>query len=117
MVIHHVETQDGWTALHIAANAGSEDLCTLLLGCGAPVNATTPQGESCLHMAVGQRQAGVVNQLLSCQNVQVNPICEVCSVRACNAVSSHMMLFHQRSMWPLETIARGIYSKRTRSYR
>lgn len=69
--------QDGWTALHIAANAGNEDLCMLLLGCGAPVNATTPQGETSLHMAVGQRHAGVVNQLLSRQNVQVNPVCEV----------------------------------------
>lgn len=71
-------SQDGWTALHLAASAGNEELCTMLLGCGAAVNALTPQGESALHMATGAMQPGVVNQLLSAQNVDVNPVCKVC---------------------------------------
>lgn len=111
----HMLPQDGWTALHIAANAGNEDLCTILLGCGAPVNATTPLGEASLHMAVGQRQAGIVNQLLSCQNIQVNPIC---AVRYSSSVTSHTWITcpSSRYMYPLEMTAKAMRSKQSCRY-
>lgn len=46
----------GWTALHYAAEIGSEQICRLLIGRGADVNMTTNEGMTPLHLAQNRQR-------------------------------------------------------------
>jgi len=48
------ETETRWTALHVAAHKGHEDICVLLLKNNANVSAKNDQDETPLHKSVGR---------------------------------------------------------------
>ncbi|EYE95822.1 ankyrin repeat domain-containing protein, partial [Aspergillus ruber CBS 135680] len=55
---------NGWTALHLAACWGLEDIARLLLTKGANINAKTDQGATALHTASGLGKTAMVQLLL-----------------------------------------------------
>ena len=56
--------QDGWTALHLAASLGRDDLVEMLLDAGANVNSTTPQKSTPLHLAASRGHKRAVEVLI-----------------------------------------------------
>ena len=57
--------KEGWTALHMAAQAGDADLTRLLLNAGAPIDATNAIGLTPLHSAALSGQVRITEYLLS----------------------------------------------------
>lgn len=55
---------EGWTALHIAAQVGSEALINLFLGVGASINARNDEGSNVLHIALSAEKYEIVPLLL-----------------------------------------------------
>jgi ankyrin repeat protein len=67
--------QDGWTALHIAAQAGFVRIVTLLLAKGANVNALTAFGTTPRHAAANENADEVVEILAAAGGkMHMNPI-------------------------------------------
>lgn len=60
----NVQTGNGITPLHIAAESGSLKMVTLLLSNGANINSLTKYGESALHYAVSVKDLEMCRLLL-----------------------------------------------------
>lgn len=56
--------QDGWTALHVAANNDNGELIDLLIASGSDVAATTKSGETALHIATARLGLNAAERLL-----------------------------------------------------
>ena len=52
------------TPLHLAASAGQESVCTLLIDLGASLDATDDYGQKPIHLAAQSNKATVVKTLL-----------------------------------------------------
>jgi ankyrin repeat protein len=66
-----VHASGEFTALHFAAREGHRDICELLLGAGADINARTADGKDALGLAIFNGSFGVASNLIA-QGANVN---------------------------------------------
>ncbi|KLU91679.1 hypothetical protein MAPG_10197 [Magnaporthiopsis poae ATCC 64411] len=88
-------TEDGWTALHIAAmrEGGGESLVKLLVECGADVNArTTTNGDTALMVATYMGRLAEARKLLDAGAKQVQTELDRCTPLHSAAMGGHIEL-------------------------